>query len=207
MEPTTVFSATSFLIASIVSVVMAILITALETPTHKPIVGGSNTVDRISKISAQNTHIEAELKIKDIALIDKILKWAETQKKIRSETVNHIWPSKVIKTVWVVPEKATSWHTKNRIDAFDVDLDGRYIKLAISAENDIPEPATPYGSALIRKKVRDSVKLNRHWQIDITYVNDGQVPEVEIEYIGNHQNIPKHLKDIKRFFHKIDKII
>ncbi len=171
-----------------------------------PITGGSNITDAITSALAGNYHhIEAELKIKDANIIGKILKWAETQHKTHSETINHIWPSRVIKTIWNIPSKAPTWHTKERISTFDIVINGQYIKFALSAEDDIPEPTQqPLGQALIRKKVRDSIALNRHWQIDITYVNDSLTPEVEIEYIGRDiKQIPKRLKDINRFFHNI----
>ena len=158
----------------------------------------------VNKYADDGSHIEVEIKLKEVRYFNKILQWIKEQKHTAENTVNRIWHvngKSMIETSNLDSiDDVPRYSSKKRLFKYDMHL-GR---LTASLENDLNSDYTTLTTgepAIIRVKRRLSANINDRWRVDYTRVNvaDAQMSvteivrisrrlpetvEVEFEYIG-----------------------
>jgi hypothetical protein len=185
------------------AVLLCVFAMAFEPNNRMLVTGGtfdiSSFLQTIRKKYPQQDNssaIEVEIKLLHKNLFEKIVEWIREKKYTESNTLNKIWQHDgLISTA--DSEGNITWSRKKRISKYSLPIG----KLTIALEeSDICDP-TPIGDpVVIRQKRRISTSLNDYWRIDCTWVNDEQIPEIEMEYIAkDYWNAPQHICEIEEF--------
>lgn len=187
------------LLAIIYIVALAIIIHLIKiTYKTNKIYGGVFDINKyLIGLKNIEEHIEVEIKLKDLDMINKIIKWVNIQTNIIKEnTINNIWTKYQI--IKITNGNDITWHTKKKLTNIMMpEISG---KMTVSIEKPITKPEIQEPPDIIRKKNRTSIKLNKYWRLDVTYVNDNDIPEIEIEYIAkDFYNAGKRINYIQKF--------
>jgi hypothetical protein len=149
------------------------------------------------KYNSKKDNIEVEIKLTQHDLFDKIVVWIRQNKKnIETNTTNRIWHgSGLIETIDSAGK--SEWSRKQRITKYMLPIG----KLTVALEqSDIEVDMPNIKPDMIRTKKRISAPLNKYWRIDCTWVNDEQMPEIEVEYIAkDYWNVLRHIYEIDEF--------
>lgn len=164
-------------------------------------------------------HIELELRLLNKELVNRVIQWVRMHKPIITNTVNRIWTTPEHSIIETNTNGRIEYSIKERLTTFMLYEDGRiyenpptmerpFLKCGIAAEyacdNVATEQAKKSPPTLIRRKYRISARLNDHWMIDCTYVNNGDMPEVEFEYLGDdYWKAPIYIKDVYAYLKNI----
>lgn len=164
-------------------------------------------------------HIELELRLLNKELVNRVVQWVRMHKPIITNTVNRIWTTPEHSIIETNTNGRIEYSIKERLTAFMLYEDGRiyenpptmerpFLKCGIAAEYACGDVATEQAKksppTLIRRKYRISARLNDHWMIDCTYVNNGDMPEVEFEYLGDdYWKAPIYIKDVYAYLKNI----
>lgn len=164
-------------------------------------------------------HIELELRLLNKELVNRVIQWVRMHKPIITNTVNRIWTTPEHSIIETNTNGRIEYSIKERLTTFMLYEDGRiyenpptmerpFLKCGIAAEYACGDVATEQAKksppTLIRRKYRISARLNDHWMIDCTYVNNGDMPEVEFEYLGDdYWKAPIYIKDVYAYLKNI----